>query len=161
MLIMVNSYTLIVISIINFSYIIEKYDVNMTEVNMEFNDTRNTILSESIMCGLISALISTALILVLAIISKYASLSDTLIKIINMAIKGVAVFVGVYTQIKTAEKGWLKGLLGGIIFTVVGITLYFCLGGQFSFLMLLLDLGTGIITGVLTGIMAVNKKNLN
>ncbi|MEG1711333.1 MAG: TIGR04086 family membrane protein [Clostridia bacterium] len=125
---------------------------------MELTDSKRGIISESIMCGLIGALVSAILVLIFAVICKYVNISDTVIKIVNIFIKGISVFVGIFTQIKTGEKGLIKGLLGGLIYAIVSVSLYFCLGGSFDWLTILLDLAIGLVIGGMSGILAVNTK---
>ena len=128
---------------------------------MEMSEERKTVFSESFMGGLISALIATALVLIVAVICKYVIVSDTLIRIINVAIKGVAVASGVFTQIKTGEKGLVKGLVSGLVFGVINVALFVSLGGGFDIPVALLDVGIGMITGAMAGILAVNVKKFD
>ena len=125
---------------------------------MEMSEERKSVFSESFMGGLIAALIATALVLVVAIICKYVVISDTLVRILNIAIKGVAVALGVITQIKTGEKGLVKGLIAGLVFGVINVALFISLGGGFDIPMALIDLGIGTVTGAMAGILAVNTK---
>ncbi len=128
---------------------------------MEISVSGKNTFTEGVMCGLVGAVTATALVIIVAIIGKYCNLSDALVRILNIVIKGVAVFTGVFTQIKTGEHGLKKGVLGGFIFALVNIVLFLSLGGTFSFAITVIDLLSGLIIGGLTGIIAVNKKKFN
>lgn len=128
---------------------------------MELSVSRKNTFTESLMCGLVAAVFATALVIIVAIVGKYCNMSDTLVKILNVVIKGVAVFTGVFTQIKTGENGLIKGVIGGLIFALVNIVLFLSLGGTLSVGIVLVDLAAGVIIGGLTGILAVNKKKFS
>ena len=81
-------------------------------------------------------------------------------QLINQVIKGVSIFVGVYLMIKTAQHGFLKGLVGGAVFFLVSLTVFLILGGEPSFGSILLDIAIALINGTLTGVLAVNKKRI-
>jgi len=128
---------------------------------MEMSEERKTVFSESFMGGLIAALIATALVLIVAVVCKYVIISDTLIRVINVAIKGIAVVIGVFTQIKTGEKGLVKGLIAGLVFGVINVALFISLGGGFDIPIVFIDLGIGMVTGSMAGVLAVNTKKFD
>lgn len=128
---------------------------------MELSISRKNMFTEGLMCGLVASVIAMALVIVTAIIGKYIDMSDTLVKVLNVAIKGIGICFGVFTQIKTGEKGFLKGLVGGLVFAAVNVVLFISLGGSFNLGIILSDVAVGVILGGLTGILAVNKKKFN
>lgn len=119
------------------------------------------VVKEGLMGGLAASLISAILVLVFAIICKFLELNDIMLQIINQAIKGVSVFIGVYWMIKTAEKGLYKGLFAGLVFAVVSIVIFCALGGELRFGNIMIDLIIALVNGGLTGVLAVNKKRIS
>jgi putative membrane protein (TIGR04086 family) len=109
--------------------------------------------------GVCTALITTLVgILLFSIIVKVASLNTTVIKVVNQFIKLLSVFLGCFFSVK-GGKGFVKGLLIGVIATLITYLLFSLIGGQkFFSLALLIDLLFGIAIGTVSGIVAVNVK---
>ena len=118
------------------------------------------IVKEGVTGGIAASLISAILVLIFAVICRLTAPSDLVMQLINQVIKGVSIFVGVYLMIKTAQHGFLKGLVGGAVFFLVSLTVFLILGGEPSFGSILLDIAIALINGTLTGVLAVNKNRI-
>ncbi len=98
-------------------------------------------------------------ILVFAFIVKWMSLGENTIEIVNQVIKVVAIFFGVVACLKvSSEKHLYKGMIVGVLFSVLSFLLFSALNKSFS-----LDLtfvwdalfatAIGLICAVIVGIL--------
>ena len=85
---------------------------------------------------LLSILFCLAAVLIFSLILKFANLSDSVVKPVNQCIKAFAILFGCFFGIR-GEKGWLKGLVAGLL-TVMLTYLVFCYGRR-RFLFVLAD----------------------
>lgn len=113
-----------------------------------------------ILKALIFAFIVTLiLILLAAFVIKLFSLSTDAVSIINQVIKCVSVLMAALICFKLPDNGYLRGMaLGGayFLFTYVVFSL---LNGSFSLsLSELNDLTLGVVSGLISGILAVNLR---
>ena len=77
---------------------------------------------------------------------------------INQTLKVLAVSLGTLLFVR-GEKGWLKGLAIGLIFTALSYLAFSAIGGDFSLSWLILvELLFGVLAGALSGAIAVNIK---
>ncbi len=107
---------------------------------------------------LLSLACSLFFTLVFACILRYGTLSSKVIYPVNQGIKTVCVAIGVFGFIR-GEKGWLKGLTTGILFTALSYLVFSSLGGDFSLSWLIFaELALGAFTGMLCGVIAVNIR---
>lgn len=108
---------------------------------------------------LFATLISLALVLIFAIVIRFASIENKVIMPVNIAIKIVSVFVGVIIGFKQAQNGLLKGALAGLAYMLFTFLIFSALNGfkdvQFSWI----DLITLPIAGAISGIITVNIKS--
>ncbi len=96
--------------------------------------------------------------LVFACVLRYANLSSKLVYPVNQAIKSLSIAIGVLFFTR-GEKGWLKGLGTGILFTALSYLVFSAIGGDFSLSWLILaELALGAFTGAVCGIIAVNIR---
>ena len=115
----------------------------------------------SVTRGVLVALsVSLGLILLFAVLLKFFDLSDMAIKIINQVIKILSVALGVMVSLKKdREKGVLRGLLVGVLYTVVSYLVFSLLMSSFvlskTIIFDILFLG---ITGIIFGVIFVNVK---
>ena len=93
---------------------------------------------------LYAVLATLVLILLFALIVKFAELTEEVIRPVNQAIKVLSIFTGLMIGIKIKEKGLSKGFLSGLLFTSISILL-------FSFLSLEPIFTTGNLVEVLAG----------
>ena len=116
-----------------------------------------SLISQSLRGGLISFLISTAFVLLLALIAKMFTLGVDRLPLINQICKVVAVAIGTYVSIRD-EKLLVKALLSGGIFAIFNLVLYVSLGGEFKFGQVLLDLGLAEVVAIIVAVIKSRKK---
>ena len=104
--------------------------------------------------------ISLVCILIFALIIKFTNINEKWILPINQIIKVVSIFFGVKHSFgANRENGFLKGLVIGIIYTILAYLIFSILARQFSFtLNSLTDMLFGGLIGGISGIIAVNLK---
>lgn len=107
---------------------------------------------------IISISITLISILAFAFLIRFLNISDKLIFPINQAIKIFSLFIGILIAIKSIkEKGFLKGLIIGLLYFVINLILFSILQGKFSFnLSNLIDMVLTILMGGFIGIIIVN-----
>ncbi len=109
---------------------------------------------------LVAMLTSLGLIVLFAFCLNWFNMSDATISPINLAIKGLSVFLGSLFAIKGETKGLLKGSLFGAIYIFVALIVFSLLAGQFSVgIGFVLDLAFASLLGGLVGIFKVNKNS--
>lgn len=85
-------------------------------------------------------------------------LSQKLVYPINQTLKVVAVALGTLLFVR-GEKGWIKGIAIGLIFTALSYLAFSAIGGDFSLSWLILvELLLAALAGALSGAIAVNIK---
>ena len=115
----------------------------------------------SIFSGTLLAIASTLImILLFALFIRFFNISDGAIFPVNQVIKVVSLFLGIIIVLKkNNQKGFLKGLLLGLLYFVLSTIVFSILQGGFSFKlnnffdMILTTLISGII-----GIILVNFR---
>lgn len=112
--------------------------------------------------ALIVALIITLLLEVLgAFLVKQFNWKDNSLRIINQVIKGVSVFLSALFCFRSPNNGWVRGIIFGILYIAVSEFVFALLnqaqGHSFVFdISLLNDVAIGSVTGLISGIIAVN-----
>ncbi len=107
---------------------------------------------------LFSTLISLGLVLIFALIIKFASLPSNVILPVNIAIKIVSVFIGILLGFKNAENGLLKGAVSGLVYMLFTFFIFAALSGFKDVKFSWIDLITLPIAGAISGIIAVNIR---
>lgn len=114
--------------------------------------------ADVIKASLIAVLISLVLVLVFALIVRWASLDETAMTIGNYVIKAVSLLAGIIIGFKRKSAGAVKGALAGVLYMLIGVFVFAVADGfknvQFSFI----DLFTLTLAGIISGIIAVNIK---
>ena len=99
------------------------------------------------------------LILVFALLIRFVNIPDSFISPINQIIKVICIFLGCFISLKKTNKGFIKGMFIGLIFTVLAFLVFSFIAGTFNFnLSILLDILFGILIGGISGIIAVNIR---
>lgn len=107
---------------------------------------------------IISVLSALLLVLLFAFIVKQFSLSSSVIKPVNQFLKIISVFLGVIFAVK-GDRGLIKGLLFGIVVSILQFLLFRFIGGGLSFsLALVWEILLGGVVGAIFGIICVNLK---
>ena len=107
-----------------------------------------------------SVSITLVLILLFALLLRFVNISDSVIMPVNQVIKIVSIFFGVYSALKFyKEKGWLKGMAIGIIYSILAFVVFSILSSQLSLsISTFLDVIFSAIVGGISGVIAVNLK---
>lgn len=114
-----------------------------------------------ILKGSLSAIsVALLLIFVFALVIRFASIPDYLIKPINQIIKVLSILVGVIIALKNDNtKGLKKGIIIGAIFSIMAYLVFSILSFNFSFdWTMLVDIVFAGVIGGLAGMLIVNLK---
>lgn len=99
------------------------------------------------------------LILLFALLIKFVNIPDNFILPINQVIKVLSIFLGCFIGLKKTNKGFIKGMLVGLVFTIFAFLIFSLIGGTFNFnLMVLVDILFGLLIGGISGIIVVNIR---
>ena len=107
---------------------------------------------------LFSTLISLGLVLIFAIIIKFASLPSNVIMPVNIAIKILSVLIGTLIGFKRPSNGLLKGAFTGLVYMLFTFFIFAALSAFKDVKFSWIDLITLPIAGAIAGIVAVNIK---
>ncbi len=122
---------------------------------MEKENSNGFCVVKGVLLALATALFLTV---VFANIISCTRWSNEVIYPVNQVIKTVSVAVGALFFVR-GEKGWLKGALIGLFFTMLSYLAFSAIGGDFSLSWLIfVELLAGIFSGMLCGIIAVNIR---
>ena len=113
----------------------------------------------SIFSGVIvSVAVTLILILVFALLIKFFNISDGAIFPVNQVIKIVSLFIGILTVVKMSRtKGFLKGIILGILYYLLSYIVFSLLQGGFSFsINNVYDFLLTSLMGGLIGIITIN-----
>lgn len=114
---------------------------------------------DSLLSSIISVLLSIGLVLIFALFVKWFCLSTTAINIGNTFVKVLSLFFGLFLGIKERESGLIKGIICGLIYSVLSSFLFsLYAGGGLFYGFNLLDLLFCVIIGGISGIIIVNIR---
>ncbi len=114
-----------------------------------------------ILKGSITAVsVTLVLILLFALLLRFTNITDKIIMPVNQVIKIVSIFFGVYSALKYhREKGWVKGMLIGLTYSVLAFVVFAILSSSLSFgWSTILDILFGSVVGGIVGVIVVNLK---
>ncbi len=95
---------------------------------------------------------------VFAVILRFASGGERLVYPITQTLKALSLCIGALVFVR-GEKGWLKGMGVGLVFTALSYLAFSSLGGDFSLSWLIIvELAISLTIGALGGIVGVNLK---
>lgn len=107
----------------------------------------------------IALIFSLILILLASLIVKLANIETSYLPIINQVIKGVSILASCLICLKTPSGGWARGIIVGVVYIALAFVVFSLLNGGFTFdLSIINDLAIGSITGLISGIIAVNIR---
>lgn len=107
----------------------------------------------------VSVIVSLILVLLSAMILKLFSLDVSYVTVINTVIKIISVMIAVLLCFKTPSDGWIRGVITGLLFALLSHVVYGAISSDMSITVgFFADLGLGIISGLVAGIIAVNVK---
>ena len=107
-----------------------------------------------------SVIVSLLFVLIFTLIIQLFSLPLGAVKPVNQVLKIASIAIGGLIFIR-GDKGWLKGIIYGLIAVIVTFFLFGAISGSLSFSWkFILEILLGAACGAITGIIAVNiKKN--
>ena len=107
---------------------------------------------------LIAVIINLAFVLLFAALLKAVTLSDTVIRIVNQIVKIVVIVVSCLLSVK-GDKKLLKCTVSGGLITLISYFLFNLLShGAIVWTALLLELGLGLVVGLISGVIAAMLK---
>lgn len=109
----------------------------------------------------VALIVNLILVLVVAAVAKYTSISSTAALAVNQVCKVVAITVGTLFGFRSKRFGLVLGIVAGLLYTVAAMGIFSLLGGTPLFASsnvfdYLLGAGAGAVAGVLT----VNLRTL-
>ena len=126
----------------------------MSEVFFMFTEN----LLQSVKAAIAGVLFSVVFALLLALIVRFFPIGETAQTVVAQSLKALSLAVGCFLFLRS-EGGWKKGLLAGLMFTLLTYLSFSAIGGSFGWSWkVLLDLALGLGVGILAGIAAVNLK---
>ena len=109
---------------------------------------------------LIALLCSVILVLVFALFVKYMSLEKNVIVPVNYFIKISSILLGAVLGIKNKNGGVVKGALIGVFYYLMSILLFSIFSLNFGIIKFsYIDFLCLLLTGIISGIIAVNIRN--
>jgi putative membrane protein (TIGR04086 family) len=131
-----------------------------TKILSRHEEDGKSIMTGIIRGSLFAVATSLVAILIFAFIIKLTSISDNLIDPVNQAIKGISILMGCFYAFKdVSSNGLIKGILIGIMYTILSFVIFSILNGEFSLSKVLFnDLLFSTVIGAICGIIAVNFK---
>ena len=107
-----------------------------------------------------AVIVSLIFVLFFTLIIQLFSLSPEAVKPVNQVFKILSIVVGGLIFIR-GDKGWLKGIVYGLIAVIVTYLLYGAISHSLSISWkFAIEILLGVVCGCITGIIAVNiKKN--
>ena len=127
---------------------------------MNSASTKKTYILQILKGAFFAVSISLVGILIFALLIKFTSISDKWIMPVNQIIKIISIFFGVLLSFdRGGNQGFLKGLVIGIIYTIMAYLIFSILAGKLSFsLNSFTDMLFGGLIGGISGIIVVNIK---
>ena len=114
---------------------------------------------EQIRALVFALIITLALVFLSAFLIKIFSIPTQYISIINQIIKGLAIFLSALFSFRSGGKGFIRGIIHGVIYILVTFVIFSALNGEICIdISLLNDITLGGVSGLLSGIIAVNAR---
>ncbi|HHU43139.1 MAG: TIGR04086 family membrane protein [Bacillota bacterium] len=114
---------------------------------------------DTVKACIIAVIISLLFVLVLALVVKIFTIDSKIIMPINQVIKIVSILGGCFFGFKSREKGAIKGGIVGIFYTLLSMLIFGIVENSISFSNFnWYDLLTGVVAGIISGILAVNIR---
>lgn len=128
-----------------------RYNGKNKEVNYPITLLKGVALSFSI---------TLILIVLLAIILTYTSLSEGVTPVVNSIIMILSIALGsIYMSLKVSEKGWLNGAIVGLLYVIILIILGSAFNNDYKFdSFVLLRIIISVVTGAVGGMIGVNLR---
>ena len=126
---------------------------------MEKAKNVKTDVTDVLTAVLFATLISLALVLIFAIVIRFANVENKVIMPVNVAIKILSLLVGVLLAFKNPQNGLVKGAISGLLYMLFTFLIFSALNGFKDVTFSWIDLITLPIAGAISGIITVNLKS--
>ena len=126
---------------------------------MEKAKNVKTDVTDVLTAVLFATLISLALVLIFAIVIRFANVENKVIMPVNVAIKILSLLVGVLLAFKNPQNGLVKGAISGLLYMLFTFLIFSALNGFKDVTFSWIDLITLPIAGAISGIIKVNLKS--
>lgn len=117
----------------------------------------NRLTSQPLKGSMLAFVVSTALLLLLALVAKMFILSDDILPVINQLSKCIAVAIASMVVIRD-DRLIIKAVLFSLLYCLLNCILYVCLGGQFDFAVVALDFGIALVVSVVVCLIKARKR---
>ena len=114
-------------------------------------------LIQSLKAAVLSTLLSVVFALIFALFVRFFPIGETAQLVTAQSLKALSLAIGCILVLHT-DDGWKKGMLTGILFTLLTYLSFSMIGGFGFDWKILIDVGLGVVVGALSGIAAVNLK---
>ncbi|MFW5780571.1 MAG: TIGR04086 family membrane protein [Bacillota bacterium] len=118
-----------------------------------------TNVMDTLRACIIAIIISLLFVLILALVVKIFTIDSNVIMPINQIIKILSILGGCFFGFKSQEKGAIKGGIVGVFYTLLAMLVFGIVENTISFKNFnWYDLLTGVVAGIISGILAVNFR---
>lgn len=107
---------------------------------------------------LISIVASLVLVLIFALIVRYASVDNSVMLPVNIAIKIISLLLGILLGFRQPQNGIIKGAAAGLFFMLLSFLIFAALDGFKDVSFSWIDMLTLTVGGAVCGIISVNIK---
>ena len=132
---------------------------NFIVCDMEKAKNVKTDVTDVLKAVLFATLISLALVLIFAIVIRFANVENKVIMPVNVAIKILSLLVGVLLAFKNPQNGLVKGAISGLLYMLFTFLIFSALNGFKDVTFSWIDLITLPVAGAISGIIKVNLKS--
>lgn len=125
---------------------------------MEKAKNLKTDVTDVLKAVLFATLISLAMVLIFAIVIRFANVENKVIMPVNIAIKILSLLIGVMLSFKNPQNGLVKGAISGLVYMLFTFLIFSALTAFKDVSFSWIDLITLPIAGAISGIITVNLK---
>ena len=126
---------------------------------MEDTAVKKNLFKEIIVSTIVGLVVSIILILLFALIIRLFGIPEEAIRPVNIAIKALSIFIGIFVGIKNSGAVAIKGIIIGLLYYLISFLLFSTLSGSFSILNVkIADVVFAIIAGLIGSIVKVAVK---
>lgn len=126
---------------------------------MEKAKNLKTDVTDVLKAVLFATLISLAMVLIFAIVIRFANVENKVIMPVNIAIKILSLLIGVMLAFKNLQNGLVKGAISGLVYMLFTFLIFSALTAFKDVSFSWIDLITLPIAGAISGIITVNVKS--
>lgn len=126
---------------------------------MEETLIKKNLLKDILLSTIIALVVSIILILLFALVIRLFDISENAIRPVNIVIKTLSIFIGIFSGVRNCNAVALKGMLIGLTYYLISFLLFSALSGNFSAENIkIADVVFAIITGLIGSIVKVAVK---